>query len=37
MVLVLQAGVFEWILDEGGEMTHRFFKTGGEVNGVPIR
>ncbi len=30
-------GVFEWIIDEGGEMTHRFFKEGGQVNGVPIR
>jgi RHS repeat-associated protein len=30
-------GVFEWIIDEGGEMTHRFFKERGEVNGVPIR
>jgi len=31
-----KSGVFEWITD-GDNVTHRFFKKGGVVNGIPIK
>jgi len=29
------AGRFEWIID-GGAVTHRYFVSGGTMNGIPI-
>jgi RHS repeat-associated protein len=31
------AGRFEWIVDQGGELTHQFFVKGGAINGTPIK
>jgi hypothetical protein len=30
-----KTGIFEYILDEKGQITHQFFKEGGLINGIP--
>lgn len=30
-----KAGIFEFLLDSAGRVTHQFFKVGGVINGIP--
>jgi hypothetical protein len=30
-----QLGIFEWIVEVGGNVTHRVFIPGGKVTGIP--
>jgi RHS repeat-associated protein len=32
-----KAGRFEWIVNAGGYVTHRYFVQGGRINGIPIK